>query len=884
MTMHNVLESVSVHAVLLALGLSVAATLLLRALKRHRKIPLPPSPPSLPVIGHFHLLSPLLHHSLSSLSSKYGPLIYLKLGSLPCVLASTPELAREFLKVNEHKFTSRKHSAAIDYLTYNTSSFAFAPYDAYWKFIKRVIQTELIGPRTLGQFLPVRTKELCYFLGTIHDMCQSGNSKINLTEELLKLTNNTISQMILSMRCSGTNSEADNVGSVIREVSEIFGEFNLSDFVWLCKHVDFQGFRKRFKDLQRRYDSILENIIETREGSRKAKRKELGPAAVSGPVDNQEIKDFLDMMLDIYEDPNSDMKVTRNNVKALILDLFTAATDTSATSLEWSLAELINNPRVLEKARQEIESVVGTTRLIQESDIPSLPYINAIIKETFRLHPPIPIIPRKSTEEAIINGNRIPAGSLLFVNMWAIARDPKVWDRPMEYEPERFLGKSEKESIEIKGHNYELLPFGTGRRGCPGISLAMLQVPVALSTIIQCFDWKPCDPHGQIVQWVDMSERPGLAVPRANDLICRLTPRLESRCCLNLTEELLKLTNNIISQMMLSIRCLGSGSQAEACISVIREVTEIFGTFNMSDFIWLCKKVDFQGFRKRIEDVHRRFDSILENIIDTRELSRKRKRKGAAAGNDEEGIKDFLDMMLDVYEDPNSEMKLTRNHIKALVLDFFTAATDTSAIVLEWSLAELMNHPKVMEKAKQEITNVVGTARLVQESDIPSLPYIQAIIKETFRLHPPVPIISRKSVEDAVINGYGIPAKSLMFINMWAIARDPKVWDHPMEYEPERFLGRSEDESIDIKGRNYELLPFGSGRRGCPGISLAMLEIPVTLAAMIQCFEWESCGPTGEIVRAVDMDERPGLTAPRANDLICLPRPCLDVPRIVSTK
>lgn len=195
-----------------------------------------------------------------------------------------------------------------------------------------------------------------------------------------------------------------------------------------------------------------------------------------------------------------------------------------------------------------------------------------------------------------------------------------------------------------------------------------------------------------------------------------------------------------------------------------------------------------------------------------------------------------------------------------------------------------MNHPRVLEKAKQEIKSVVGTTRLVQESDMPSLPYIQAIIKETFRLHPPIPMISRKSIDEAVINGYRIPAHSLLFINMWAIARDPKVWDRPVEYEPERFLGKSENDSIDIKGHNYELLPFGSGRRGCPGISLAMLELPVTLAAMIQCFDWKPCGFKGEIVQTVDMTERPGLTAPRANDLICLPIPRPDVPQIITAK
>lgn len=298
-------------SLILAVAVTVAATLLLWRALRRPSIPLPPSPQALPVVGHFHLLGPLIHHSFSNLSSKYGPLIYLKLGSIPCVVASTPELARELLKTNELKFSARKHSTAIHRLTYD-SSFAFAPYEAYWKFIKRLSQTELVGPRTLGQFLPIRTQELRYFLGAIHEKCQSGHP-INLTQELLKLTNNIISQMMLSIRSSGTDSQADACRSVIREVTEIFGAFNMSDFMWFCKNIDLQGFRKRIEDIHRRYDSILESIIETREQYRKKRR------SMEGGSGEEEIKDFLDMMLDVYEDPNSEMKLTRNNIKALVL-------------------------------------------------------------------------------------------------------------------------------------------------------------------------------------------------------------------------------------------------------------------------------------------------------------------------------------------------------------------------------------------------------------------------------------------------------------------------------------------------------------------------------------------------------------------------------------
>ncbi|OMO95638.1 Cytochrome P450 [Corchorus olitorius] len=496
------------YATLFILPLVIVKAILISIKKRPK---LPPGPVSLPVIGHLHLLGPSLHQTFQTLSSTYGPLMYLRIGSVGCAVASNPDLAKELLKTHELTFSARKHTAAIDHLTYS-SSFAFAPYGPYWKFIKKISTSELLGSRTLSQFLPVRTKELHHFIMLLSDKAKAGET-LNVTEELLKLTNNIISQMMMSMRCSGTGTQADGIRTLVRQVTEIFGEFNVSDIIWFCKNLDLQGFRKRFEDIHRRYDALLESIIGDREEARKKKRK-----------GEDEVKDFLDMMLDVLEDHHSDMHLTRNHVKALILDFLTAATDTTAIVVEWSLAELMNHTEVLRKAQKEIDQVVGKERLVEESDGARLPYLQAIIKETFRLHPPIPMISRKSIQDCKISGYTIPAQSLLFVNIWAMGRDPKVWDEPLKFQPERFLKPND--CIDVKGLHYQLLPFGTGRRGCPGISLAMQEVPTTLAAMIQCFDWKL--PGGAAV--VDMAERPGLTAPRAQDLHCvpvaRFTPTL----------------------------------------------------------------------------------------------------------------------------------------------------------------------------------------------------------------------------------------------------------------------------------------------------------------------------------------------------------------------
>ncbi|CAH1443834.1 unnamed protein product [Lactuca virosa] len=511
MNMFILIQSLS-PTIIAAIVLPSLFLYLLSKIKHNKR--LPPSPPSLPIIGHLHHLGPLIHQSFHHLSTRYGPLIHFRLGSVPCVVASTPDLARDFLKTNELAFSSRKHSLAIDHITYGVA-FAFAPYGPYWKFVKKLSTVELLGNQNLGHFLPIRTHEIRELLRTLMEKSKR-NEVVNLTEEFLKLTNNVICQMMMSIRCSGTNDQADEAKNLVREVTMIFGEFNVSDFIWFCKNIDLQGFKKRYEDTHRRYDALLEKIISEREEKR---RRE-------GKGEDNKGKDFLDMLLDVLEDGKAEIKITRDHIKALILDFFTAATDTTAISIEWTLVELINNPKVLERARKEIDQVIGNKRVVQESDAPNLPYIQAIIKETLRLHPPIPMLIRKSITDVIVQGYEIPAGTMLFVNIWSIGRNSKYWENPLDFNPQRFLeGETLKSSLDIKGQCFQLLPFGTGRRGCPGINLAMRELPVVVAALIQCFEWNVNSDKEPL----NTNERAGLTAPRAVDFICVPSLREDSQ-------------------------------------------------------------------------------------------------------------------------------------------------------------------------------------------------------------------------------------------------------------------------------------------------------------------------------------------------------------------
>ncbi|KDP43432.1 hypothetical protein JCGZ_16719 [Jatropha curcas] len=498
------------------------STILVRAiiLKRRSRFHLPPSPIALPVIGHLHLLRPIPHQALDKLSKRYGSLFHLSFGSVPCVVISSPEMAKEFLKTHEMSFCNRPSTVAVRCLTYGASDFSFAPYGPYWKFMKQICMTELLGGRILDRFLDIRHEELKSFLKLILRKSYEGK-EVDLGEELMTFSNNVISRMTMSKRCSTTDDEANDVRKLIEEVGVLTGEFNFQDYIWFCKNIDVQGFGKRLKRLQVKLDSMMEGILKEHEEERMKKKKKINNGEL-GDKDHIK-KDFVDILLDIMEDESSEMRLSRDSVKAFILEMFTTGTGTSAGVIQWAIAELINHQNIFKKAREEIDFVVGNNRLIEESDIQNLPYLQAIVKETLRLHPSGPLFTRESTQDCNIGGYHIPAKTRLLVNVWAIGRDPNYWENPLEFEPERFMDNEKNGLIDVRGQNYHLLPFGSGRRSCPGTSLALQVIQTTLGCLVQCFDWKVTNDNNN----VDMSEAAGISLLMANPLMCVPTARLQ---------------------------------------------------------------------------------------------------------------------------------------------------------------------------------------------------------------------------------------------------------------------------------------------------------------------------------------------------------------------
>ncbi|KAG6538163.1 hypothetical protein ZIOFF_003274 [Zingiber officinale] len=379
-------------------------------------------------------------------------MIGLRLGSVPCIAASSSSIAKEIMRTQETAWSDRPQFRVVSYITYGCADFVFAPYGPHWRFLKQLCMSQLLGGRTIDQLLPIRREEVVSLVRSLYDRCKVGRTSINMGSELINLANNVISRMTTSHRCCGSDGEAMEMRTIVEEVAELMGKFNMADFIGIYKNWDLQGFDKRSKNIRQRYDVMMERIMKEKEASRKKK---------SGGI-----KDLLDILIDIAEDSSAEVRLSRENIKSFVMDIFVAGTDTSAVTLEWGLAELINHPDILRKAQDEIEAVVGKKRLVQESDAANLPYLQAIIKETMRLHPSVPMIPRRSTRDTKIKGYDVPANTTVFINLWAMGRDPEQWPEPLEFRPERFL-EEPGQQLDVRGQHFEMIPFGSGRRLCP---------------------------------------------------------------------------------------------------------------------------------------------------------------------------------------------------------------------------------------------------------------------------------------------------------------------------------------------------------------------------------------------------------------------------------
>eukprot|EP01018_Ginkgo_biloba_P016256 Gb_21585 [translate_table: standard] len=429
---------------------------------------LPPGPPGWPVVGNIFQVGNMANESLFHLAQKYGPIITLHLGVKTTIVVSSPAMAKEVLKTNDQFLAGRTVIEAV----------------------KRICNTKLFSAKRLEALQHLRRDQVFRMVGLIYEDHLNGKG-VNIGHTVFVTAVNLLGNMIFSQNTFGRDSDAgEEFKEAVAQLMVLGGVANLADFFPWLRFLDPQG--------NHTYAS--------------------GGGGGGGGAQ----KDLLDVLLECRSDGGGDnVKFMEKEMTRFLYDMFVAGSETTSTTIEWAMAELIHNPHTFKRVQAELEEVVGRERKVEESDTEQLPYLHAVVKEVFRLHPAAPLlIPHRAESSCEIAGFDIPKGAELVVNVWAIGRDLTIWNEPSRFSPERFW----ESEIEYKGQHFELLPFGSGRRICPGLPLANRMVHFVLASLLHSFDWTL--PHDQRHEKMDMTPKFGITLRKDLPLKAIPSPRL----------------------------------------------------------------------------------------------------------------------------------------------------------------------------------------------------------------------------------------------------------------------------------------------------------------------------------------------------------------------
>ncbi|CAN6227769.1 unnamed protein product [Urochloa humidicola] len=473
--------------------------------------PPPPSPPALPLLGHLHLIGAHPHISMRRLAAGHGDLMLLRLGTVPTLVASSPRAAQLVLRTHDQSLASRPRSIFGDILGYGPSDVGFAPYGEAWRQAKKLVTTHLLNAKKVLSYRAAREEEVGIVVAKLRRLAAAAGAAAYMSEILAGFTTDMVCRAV-----AGRSFREDGLDKVFREAMDasmaVLGGFNLENFypglARFAGGVLMWPGRRKAERLRDMWDEVLDRVID----------EHASVVAAGGLPPASHERDFTHVLLTVrYE-----YGITRDGIKAILADMFAAGTDTAYLVLEYTMAELMRHRHVMAKLHGEVRSSIPKGQeAITEDNLTGMPYLKAVIKETLRLHPPSPLLlPHLSIEDCEIDGYTVRAGTTVFVNVWAIGRDPSLWDDAEEFMPERFINdKGGAEGVDFRGLDFQFLPFGSGRRMCPGMNFALASVEIMLANLMYHFDWEMPG-----VKEIDMEEVFGLTVHRKDKLI--LAPRL----------------------------------------------------------------------------------------------------------------------------------------------------------------------------------------------------------------------------------------------------------------------------------------------------------------------------------------------------------------------
>ncbi|CAN0841945.1 Flavonoid 3'-monooxygenase [Linum grandiflorum] len=459
--------------------------------KRPSDEKLPPGPRGLPILGYLPFLGTELHKSFTELGGIYGPVYKLWLGSKMYVVIGSPSLAKT-IRDQVVTFTDRDPQIAAKIISYGGSDVAFCSYGPDWRKLRKVFVHELVSSVRLEHSYLLRKKEV---ENVVNDVCRKTGKALDFGQLVFMTVSNTVLSMLLG---EGREMFFSEIRSLVDEFNASQSIPNISDFIPMLARFDLQGIERKTRRAQQSFDRIISSVIDER---RKV-------------VSVKETKDFLQILLDLNSNGDSDAasSITDDQLKGILVDAIIGGTDSTSTTIEWTMAMLMQHPDAMQKIYKELYEVVGRSNTVEELHLPDLHYLDATVKETLRLHPAVPMLAlRCQSQDCKLGKYTVPKGVTVIVNTHAIHRDPQVWTSPLEFRPERFLNT---DKFDYLGNSSQYFPFGTGRRVCAGLPMAEKMMKYILASLLHSFEWRLA--HGTEV---DSTEKYGIVLKLEKPLI-----------------------------------------------------------------------------------------------------------------------------------------------------------------------------------------------------------------------------------------------------------------------------------------------------------------------------------------------------------------------------
>ncbi|XP_027932906.1 isoleucine N-monooxygenase 1-like [Vigna unguiculata] len=516
------------QSLLISLLVVICGFTIIKVFKNHiiQKPKLPPGPKPWPIVGNLpEMLSnkPVFQWIHNLMQDMNTEIACIRLGNVHVIPVTCPSIACEFLRKHDAEFASRPLTMATDIMSSGYVTIAIVPFGEQWKKMRRIFVNDLFSPLRHHSFQHKRNEEADNIMFYVYNRCNNVNGKglVNVRDVTQHYCCNVTRKMIFNTRYFGKGrvdggpgpEEVEQVNAIFKLLKHVYA-FSVSDYVAWLRAFDLDGHKRKVKEGMRRMEKYHDPMIEER-----MKQWKNGAKSVE--------EDLLDVLISL-KDHNNNPTLTTKEIKALTIELMLGGADNPSNAVECTLAEMVNQPHILQQAIDEVDKVVGKQRMVQESDIPNLNYLKACLREAFRLHPVVPFNPpHVSSNDTMVANYFIPKGSHVLLSRLGLGRNPKVWSEPHKFKPERHQ-KSDGSMVVLSELDLKFISFGTGRRGCPAIILGSTMTVMLLARLIHAFSWS-APPNLSSINTFKSDSGGMLAEP----LVLEAKPRLASKLYYN---------------------------------------------------------------------------------------------------------------------------------------------------------------------------------------------------------------------------------------------------------------------------------------------------------------------------------------------------------------